>query len=117
MNIVSKRTSRLLHFACSICAILLAILSFSEPAQAQCNGCSAVSIINCSSFSTKVSFVLCCNGNETLSQYIGAGVNCADMVPISMSPCTVESVNNFAPPLPSGVNYTWDPSTCTLYIY
>lgn len=109
--------SVLLRSAGSVFALLFSLILFSDVAQAQCNGCSGASIINCSTFNTRVSFVLCCGGSETLSPYIRAGVNCADTAPISLSPCTIESVNNFSPPLPPGVNYTWDPATCTLYIY
>lgn len=98
-------------------ALLVAVLLTCGSARAQCTGCQGASIINCSGFNTSVSFVLCCNGNETISQYLPASASCADTAPISVSPCTIEGVNSFSPPLPRNVRYIWDPVTCTLYIY
>lgn len=116
MKTINLSTSKLLRSAGSIIMVLFAIFLCSDTAQAQCNGCPSVSIINCSGFNTTASFVLCCKNSETLIS-LPASANCADTVPISVSPCTIDSFNGFSPALPPGVTYTWDPTTCTLSIY
>lgn len=108
-----------MHYFFIAIAFVLSLCVWQPTASAQCPpGCTGVSVINCSAFNTRVAFTLCCNGNETISRYIPARANtCNDTAPISFSPCVIMGVESFVPALPPWVNYTWDPTTCTLLIY
>lgn len=106
--------------------LILSLLAVTVEAQAQTSRrcppsttrpCTAAKIFNCTGSAVLVSFRLCCDGEQVISNYVVVpAVACPDAAGVyDFSPCTIIGVYDI---ISAGtlLEYEWDPGHCYLRI-